>query len=220
MSDLDSEIREPFYGFEPQYRLRSRTQQSDPPVRPRIFRPSPRCLPNDARKFKPEFVIIPSKASTKAQMAGNEEFIVAMGRQQLMVQPTKTKSRTWQTSLITNSSKTIRPFKLSWQRYRALRWSVRLQSPSALYHAFFGGVHEDPQSQVDHVHRVAGLERRTEEDCLLVAMTRLNNTASQWHVQSGYATATWPLWSAVLVNNFMRTLSFWSGFCQWKQEGR
>ncbi|KAK4004241.1 hypothetical protein OUZ56_005983 [Daphnia magna] len=66
MSDLDSEIREPFYGFEPQYRLRSRTQQSDPPVRPRIFRPSPRCLPNDARKFKPEFVIIPSKASTKA----------------------------------------------------------------------------------------------------------------------------------------------------------
>ncbi|KAI9558351.1 hypothetical protein GHT06_015104 [Daphnia sinensis] len=77
---------------------------------------------------------------------------------------------------------------------------------------FSGGADEDAQWFVDQVNRVAGLEGWTDDNCLLVAVTRLRGTASQWHAQAGQNDGTWPLWSAALVTNFSYTLSFleWS----------
>ncbi|XP_045023014.1 uncharacterized protein LOC123467018 [Daphnia magna] len=77
---------------------------------------------------------------------------------------------------------------------------------------FSGSADEDAQGFVDQVNRVAGLEGWTAENCLLVAVTRLLGTASQWHAQTGQNHGTWPLWSAALVTNFSHTLSFleWS----------
>ncbi|KAK4017752.1 hypothetical protein OUZ56_033482 [Daphnia magna] len=79
MSDTDSEIKEPFFGFEHHYHLRNRSQQTDPePVRPRLVRPVPRYPPNDAAKQRLEFDISPSEASTKTEMADNAALIAAL----------------------------------------------------------------------------------------------------------------------------------------------
>ncbi|KZR99160.1 Uncharacterized protein APZ42_005087 [Daphnia magna] len=50
---------------------------------------------------------------------------------------------------------------------------------------FSGSADEDAQGFVDQVNRVAGLEGWTDDNCLLVAVTRLGGTASQWHAQAG-----------------------------------
>ncbi|KAK4015271.1 hypothetical protein OUZ56_030254 [Daphnia magna] len=79
MSDTDSEMKEPFFGFEHHYHLRNRSQQTDPePVRPRLVLPVPRNPPNDAAKQRLEFDISPSEASTKTEMADNAALIAAL----------------------------------------------------------------------------------------------------------------------------------------------
>ncbi|KZS04598.1 Uncharacterized protein APZ42_032422 [Daphnia magna] len=52
----------------------------------------------------------------------------------------------------------------------------------------------------------------TDDNCLLVAVTRLKGTTSQWHTQTGHNQGTWAFLSAALVTNFAHTLSFleWS----------
>ncbi|KAK4030373.1 hypothetical protein OUZ56_023372 [Daphnia magna] len=92
------------------------------------------------------------------------------------------------------------------------RWcnTTKRTSGSALHSS--GSADEDAQGFVDQVNRVARWEGWTADNCLLVAVTRLVGTTSQWHAQPGQNYGTWPLWSVALVTNFSHTWSFlkWS----------
>ncbi|KAK4017675.1 hypothetical protein OUZ56_033372 [Daphnia magna] len=189
MSESDSEIKEPFFGFEHHYHLRSRSQQTDPePVRPRLVRPVPRYSPNDAAKRRPEFDISPSEASTKTEMADNAALIAALQGFTTAVA----------TDAAARQNQMTQPFQVigSQQQNQAAIQAIVAAPPNApvicpstvavnsLPH-FSGSADEDAQGFVDQVNRVAGLEGWTDDNCLLVAVTRLGGTASQWHAQAG-----------------------------------
>ncbi|KAK4009575.1 hypothetical protein OUZ56_018709 [Daphnia magna] len=216
MSESDSEIKEPFFGFEHHYHLRSRSQQTDQePVRPRIVRPVP-CYPsNDAAKRRPEIDISPSEASIKTEMADNAALIAALQGFTTAVATDAAARQNQMTQL-------FQVIGGQQQNHAALQAVVAAPPIAHVMRPFTvavnalphlsGNVDEDAQGFVDQVNRVAGLEGWTADNCLLDAVTRLRGTASQWHVQTGQNHGTWALWSPGLVTNFSHTLSFleWS----------
>jgi hypothetical protein len=73
---------------------------------------------------------------------------------------------------------------------------------------FEGRVDEDVHGFIDHIDRVAISEGWTDAHRLQVGIRRLLKTALLWHVQTGHMHGDWATWSAALVTNFSRRLSF------------
>lgn len=73
---------------------------------------------------------------------------------------------------------------------------------------FAGRIDEDVQRFVDHVDQVATAEHWNDAHRIQSAVRRLQDTALQWHVQSGHAKLTWDDWSTALIANFSRRLSY------------
>ncbi|KZS19691.1 Uncharacterized protein APZ42_013851 [Daphnia magna] len=162
MSESDSEIKEPFFGFEHHYHLRSRSQQTDPePVRPRSVRPVPRSSPNNAAKRRPEIDISPSEASTKTEMADNAALIAALQGFTTAVATDAAARQNQMTQLFQVIG--------GQQQNQAARQAIVAAPPNApvirpftvavnsLPH-FSGSADEDAHGFVDQVKRVAGLE--------------------------------------------------------------
>ncbi|KZS19675.1 Uncharacterized protein APZ42_013835 [Daphnia magna] len=156
-----------------------------------------------------------SKAFVKAEMADNAALIAALQGFTMAV-ATDTAARQNQMAQLFQVIGGQQQHHAALQATAAIQPNATLVRPStvavyALPH-FSGSADEDTQGFFDQVNRVAGLEGWTADNFLLVAVTRLEGTASQWHAQTGQNYGTWPLWSAALFTNFSHTLSFleWS----------